>query len=138
MRDFDSDIFEQCIGNAKKSVMMHKHGAVLYKNGAVLGQGHNHMSEHMSHAWSCHAEIAAIMSCNKKDRQDLRDATLIVVRVGTDGGAKLSKPCSNCRRFIEKHGIRKVFYSAPVNSYKETPPISIASGATWRRKTENV
>ena len=105
------DIFDLCISNAKKSVMQHKHGAIIYRNGEIIGQGFNHVSSYMSHSWSCHAEVAAIQSCKKKDRQKLKDSTLIVVRIGNEESVKMSKPCVNCRLQIEKYGINKVFYS---------------------------
>jgi deoxycytidylate deaminase len=111
MRDFDLDIFEHCISNAKKSEMLHRHGAIIYRNGEVIGQGFNHRADHLFHSFSLHAEVAAIKNVKKKDRQKLKDATLIVVRVGNDGNIKMSKPCENCRRFIESSGIKKVFYS---------------------------
>ena len=108
------NIFEKAIQIAKKSTMLQKHGAViLSKNGDIIGQGYNHFSDYMSHQWSCHAEMAALMNIrNKKGRERVADATLLVVRIGNDGLPKLSKPCENCKREIEKFGIKRVFYSA--------------------------
>lgn len=109
------DVFERAVQLAKKSVMTQKHGAVIVKGGEIIGQGYNHATTFMSHSWSCHAEVAAILNLKNKSRKYLEDATLIVVRVGPVSigcPMKLSKPCENCRKAIEKVGIRKVFYSA--------------------------
>lgn len=106
------NIFEKAIVLAKKSTMLQKHGAIiLSKNGDILGQGYNYCTDFMSHQWSCHAEIAALMSIKNK-REKIVDATLLVVRIGSDGHPKLSKPCDNCRKEICKFGIKRVFYSA--------------------------
>jgi deoxycytidylate deaminase len=105
------DVFDKVILLAKKSPMLHKHGAVIIWNGEVLGQGFNHQSSYMSHSWSCHAEVAAILSVRSAEKWKMLDATLIVVRVGNDGNVKLSRPCENCTKQIQKCGIKKVFYS---------------------------
>jgi len=110
--DVDLNVFDRAINQAKKSTMMQKHGAVILdRNGDILGQGFNHYESYMSHSWSCHAEIAALLSVGKNRREKLVDATLVVVRVGSDNGAKMSKPCDKCRKEILKFGIRRVFYS---------------------------
>lgn len=107
----DSNIIDKAIALAKKSSMMHKHGAIIIsKNGEILGQGYNYMTTFMSHSWSCHAEIAALL-CIKNKKEKLIDAILIVVRIGNDNYPKLSKPCDACTKEILKHGIKKVFYS---------------------------
>lgn len=109
--DINSNIFDKAIALAKKSSMLQKHGAIiLSKNGEILGQGYNYMTSFMSHKWSCHAEIAALL-CIKNKKEKLHDATLIVVRIGNDNSPKLSKPCEACRKEIVKHGIKRVFYS---------------------------
>ena len=109
--DIDLNIFDRAITLAKKSTMMQKHGAVILdKNGEIIGQGFNHFSSFMSHSWSCHAEIAALLSIKNK-KALLVDATLVVVRIGSDNEPKLSKPCDKCRKEINKFGIKKVFYS---------------------------
>ena len=109
--DVNDNVFEKAISLAQKSTMLQKHGAIiLSKNGEVIGQGYNHFTDYMSHQWSCHAEIAALLSIKNK-REKLSDASLLVVRIGNDGIPKLSKPCENCRKEIQKSGIRRVFYS---------------------------
>jgi deoxycytidylate deaminase len=111
MRDPGLDIFDKAIALAKKSTMQQKHGAIVVYNGEILGQGFNHMASFMSHSWSCHAEMGAILSIRKKDKWKICESTLVVVRVGSDNDVKLSKPCANCTREIEKYGIKKIFFS---------------------------
>jgi len=109
--DVDDNIFDKAINVAKKSTMLLRHGAIIIsKNGEIIGQGYNHFTDYMSHQWSCHAEIAALLNIKNK-REKLVDASLVVVRIGNDGIPKLSKPCENCRKEILKFGIRRVFYS---------------------------
>lgn len=109
------DVFDRAVQLAKKSTMNQRHGAVIVKGGEIIGQGYNHAATFMSHSWSCHAEVSAILNLKNKSKRYLEDATLIVVRIGPDSigcPMKLSKPCENCRKAIEKAGIKKVFYSA--------------------------
>jgi tRNA(Arg) A34 adenosine deaminase TadA len=84
MRDPGLDIFDKAIALAKKSTMQQKHGAIVVYNGEILGQGFNHMASFMSHSWSCHAEMGAILSIRKKDKWKICESTLVVVRVGSD------------------------------------------------------
>jgi deoxycytidylate deaminase len=64
-----------------------------------------------------HAEVAAIQNLRKKNKKFWvsEDLTMIVVRIGGKTGeaayTKLSKPCHNCQKEIEKMGIKRVFYS---------------------------
>jgi deoxycytidylate deaminase len=108
------DVFDKALALAKKSTMTQRHGAVIVKNGEVIGQGYNHIASYMSHSWSCHAEIAAIMSLKTRTKKFLEDATLVVVRIGPESQGcpfKLSKPCAKCQEQIEKTGIKRIFFS---------------------------
>lgn len=107
------DVIDRAVTLAHKSTMTQRHGAVIVKNGEIIGEGYNHHAQYMCHSWSCHAEVDAIMSLRSKDRKQLNDATLIVVRVGGKGGNQIkhSKPCEGCKKAIEKAGIKRVFYS---------------------------
>lgn len=109
--DVNVSVFEKAVTLAKKSPMLQKHGAlIIAKNGEVIGQGFNQYSQFMSHQWSCHAEISALLSVKNK-REKLIDASLLVVRIDNDGDVKMSKPCEKCRKEIAKFGIKRVFYS---------------------------
>jgi cytidine deaminase len=60
-----------------------------------------------------HAERAALKAVG--DVTLLRNATLVVIRVGYDGTLRSSEPCHECRRHLEaamrKYGLRRVLYS---------------------------
>lgn len=108
------DVFQRAQNLAKKSTMINKHGAVITKNGRIIGEGYNHYSSYMSHNYSVHAEMAALLNVpkRKKNRKYLEEATMIVVRVaGKDFHCSLSKPCFNCQQEIAKAGIKRTFYS---------------------------
>lgn len=109
-------LYTAAMAQANKSTMLHRHGAVIVgKNGEILGQGFNHYTSFYSHQFSMHAEIAAIQNMKKKKRGFIQpeDLTMIVVRVAGKEGSytMLSKPCCNCKREIQKIGIKRVFYS---------------------------
>lgn len=115
-----TDVFERAVVLAKKSTMTQRHGAVIVKNGEIVGEGFNHITTYMSHSYSCHAEVAALLSLKKehKSKKFLNDATMIVVRISnnhcTPNHLKLSKPCENCTKEIIKSGISKVFFSTNI------------------------
>lgn len=105
-----SAAFDRAVMLAGKSCMGHKHGCVILKGNNIIGEGYNRWTQHMEHSYSLHSEVVAISSVKNKSKGYLNDCTMIVVRLGPEG-LKLSKPCVDCRRAIEKVGIRKIFYS---------------------------
>jgi deoxycytidylate deaminase len=110
------DVFERAISLANKSTMQHRHGAVIVKNGQIIGEGFNYETHFMCHQWSIHSEVAAIMSIKRQHRNKkfLEDAVMLVVRIGArnwNSDCRLSKPCEKCRQAINESGIKKVFYS---------------------------
>lgn len=114
-------MFDRAIALAKKSTMTQRHGAVIVKNGEIIGEGYNHVATYLSHSFSCHAEVAAILSLKKKSKKYLEDCTMIVVRISnhtlSPQHLKMSKPCERCTQEIIKHGIRKVFYSTNIEDH---------------------
>lgn len=108
------DVFSRAEELAKKSTMLHRHGAVILRGNMIIGEGHNQRSTYMSHNYSMHAEIAAIHSIPRKNRnrKHLEDSTMVVIRIaGKDNHSALSAPCANCRKEIQKLGIGRIFYS---------------------------
>jgi deoxycytidylate deaminase len=93
---------------AMKSTMTHKHGAVIVRGDEIIAEGFNHHFVHMYHRFSIHAEADAIYKV--KRHPNLPDCELYVVRIGPQC-LKYSKPCADCRKCIEKHGIKKTYYS---------------------------
>lgn len=55
---------------------------------------------------STHAEMSAILSLKGKKAN-----ALLVIRVGKDGSLRDSKPCQYCYEFINKIGIKKIYFS---------------------------
>lgn len=101
---------DRAIMLAKKSCMTHKHGCVIMKRNEIIAEGYNRRSDDMEHMYSLHSEVVALSKVKNRTNGYLRDAVMIVVRVGIDG-LKLSNPCVRCRKAIAKAGIRKIFYS---------------------------
>jgi len=101
---------------------------VIVKDNKVVAAGFNQYTvNHYRHAWSVHAEVAAIMQLRGKSPSFLRDCDMYVVRIGRRHSCpthplRLSKPCANCEALIRERGIRRVFYSinedVPINNGK--------------------
>ena len=92
----------------------HRHGCVIVRDGEIVSEGFNHQFIHLYHKHSVHAEVDALSKL-KHDRRYLSKCDMYVVRIGPqkDGGGytKLSKPCCDCTKAINKSGLRRVFYS---------------------------
>jgi len=56
---------------------------------------------------SIHVEIRAVLSANTS----VEGGTVYVYRETAKGIPALSRPCNQCYRFMQKHGIRKVYYT---------------------------
>ncbi len=93
------------------------HIAFLYgRGGALLAMSTNSIVSRSKGAgyskYTIHAERAVIKMVG--DHTLLRGATLVVVRVSTKGELMSSLPCHECK--FDKYGLRRVFYSAPLNA----------------------
>jgi tRNA(Arg) A34 adenosine deaminase TadA len=99
---------------AKSDVAVQKHGAVVVdrSTGRVVATGNNHYSSHMVQQFTCHAEIAALLSVRRLPPRIVKRLDLYVVRVGQEGSLVQSKPCRACINVIQQFGIRRVYYSA--------------------------
>lgn len=99
---------------AQKSVMEHKHGAIIVLDNEIIATGFNYLYEHMCHKNSIHAEVDALLNVKGRRRNMLTEAEMYVVRIGPrnmDCPLKYSRPCCDCQKAIMKYGIRKVYYS---------------------------
>jgi hypothetical protein len=93
------------------------HHAIIIKGSKVLASAFNKVGSRSRGCgyWekTIHAEVNVVKSLG--DLTLLKGATLIVVRHGIDGTLRCSKPCQNCRNFLQKcmdeYGLRKVIYS---------------------------
>tara|TARA_Y100001970_G_scaffold293375_1_gene439792 strand:- start:4091 stop:4423 length:333 start_codon:yes stop_codon:yes gene_type:complete len=97
---------------AKKSNMMHKHGAVLIYRNKIVGRGYNHYCKYRKNYdgrfKSIHAEVMAINNC--PNQSIVSKCKLIVVRF-VGGEMKLSLPCANCQKYLKKKKILTVYHS---------------------------
>lgn len=101
---------------ALKSNLNHKHGCVIVHKGKIISNGWNSCTIGKDKIFSIHAEVSAISKIKRFRNQNkiLENSTLYVVRIGNDTcnqTFKLSKPCNNCSNFIQKMGIKKIYYS---------------------------
>lgn len=117
-KKIQEDVFGRAINEAKKSVMNHRHGCVIVKDGEVIATGYNRMMDFMSHTLlSIHAECDAIRKVKNRGKKYLEQCSLVVVRIGHPDQRnrptlKNSKPCEACTKEIHKWGITRVFYSS--------------------------
>lgn len=98
---------------ALKSDQNQKHGALVVKNGRVLGQGVN-VRRNLPSDWieadaiSVHAEVMAMARVNP---DNLRGATVYVARTGKCQPHMLSRPCSRCYEALKAAGVKRVIYT---------------------------
>ena len=102
---------EKAVRQAMKSTMTHRHGCVVVASDGTVFQGYNHHGIFMSHRYSIHADIDALYKA-KKYPYPLME--MYVVRINNKGSLKYSRPCEHCQKEIQKHGIRKVYFSTNV------------------------
>jgi dihydroorotase-like cyclic amidohydrolase len=94
------------------------HYATIYKRNKLIASSRNSVgSRSRGSGWSnntIHAEIAAVKRLG--DLTKLQGCVLVVVRVNKQNELKNSKPCENCKHFLEKcmskYGLLKVMYSS--------------------------
>lgn len=92
---------------SRLSIMKPQMGAVVHKNGRVLGVGHNKPGSNKWTRFSRHAEAVAILNAG-----DCRGATLEVYREHRLTHQPLiAKPCKACQTLAEMSGIKKVVWS---------------------------
>lgn len=105
---------ERAKQQANKSTMGHRHGCVVVLDDEIIASGHNHWFTQNCHHYSMHAEVDAITKVKKRTRATISQCELYVVRIAPnsmDKCLKYSKPCEDCTAFIQKNGIKKVYYS---------------------------
>jgi tRNA(Arg) A34 adenosine deaminase TadA len=135
---------ERAVQEALKSTMDQKLGSVVVHANEIISMGHNRHCNTMSHLWSFHAEVAALMQLRKLPKNQLKECEMYVVRIGPPSsrcGMRLSKPCDHCAKYIEDMGIRRVFYTTDDTSDLEYefdyPPITARSQRYRQRLRRN-
>ncbi len=123
-------ILHEAVNIAKKSNMRTKHGCVIVKQGKIISTGYNRTLGNNKYQgrdfskdkslsqgrYSIHAEQDALRN---SDPKELEGAKLYVIRLGCSDLHPFfmnSEPCKKCtnmiNKFIEKHGLKQVYYSS--------------------------
>lgn len=83
-------------------------GAVVVRNGSVLGVGFNSMKTHPkshTHHQRIHAELKAILNA----QDDVGGADIYVVRLARPAGLACAFPCTSCEALLIESGIRRIY-----------------------------
>ena len=110
---------KQAVEEANKSEHKQKVGAVIFNKSKIISRGYNHPQKSVRHLkrkfqrWqgTIHAEVDAII----KAKTDLKNLSLLVVRVNSKNQLRLAKPCQWCLLYLNYVGIKKIYYS--INEY---------------------
>lgn len=97
-------------------------GAVLVKNGNIIGTGWNWFKksapDSKARHQGVHAEFHCLRACAKHKERDnhydltkLNGATLFVARTTATGRAAMAKPCEYCQAFLRTLNLRKIYYT---------------------------
>jgi deoxycytidylate deaminase len=83
-------------------------GAVVVRNGNILGVGFNSMKTHPrshTHHQRIHAELKAILNA----QEDVTGADIYVARLTKPNGLACAFPCPSCEALLIECGIRHVY-----------------------------
>ena len=83
-------------------------GAVVVRNGVILGVGANSMKTHPksnTHHRRIHAELKAILNA----QDDVTGADIYITRITKKWECACSFPCASCQALLEESGIRNVY-----------------------------
>lgn len=107
------------IENAKLSEMSKMHGSIIFNNNTIYGTGYNTTTNTFCGYYgapSCHAEMNClkfIISRKKRDHKiNMNNKfNILVVRIDSVGNLLDSMPCIMCVKFMQKIGIKNIFYT---------------------------
>lgn len=113
---------KKAIAEALKSTFRYRLGAVVVRQGKIVGRGYNERRYHKYagyYNWNntLHAEASAIL---RTPSSLLDGSTIYVARVNENGQPLLARPCACCFNLLEYVGIRRVFYSIPCDPFIES------------------
>jgi deoxycytidylate deaminase len=106
---------KQAIDEAQKSEHKQKMGAIIFDKSKIISKGFNHPQRSVKHLkkkfqrWpgTVHAEVDAIL----KAKSNLKNLSMLVVRINNKNQLRLARPCRWCQMYLEYVGIKKVYYS---------------------------
>jgi deoxycytidylate deaminase len=106
---------KHAVEEAKRSNYYQKVGAIIFNKKIIISRGYNQSQRSCKHLnpifqkWpgTIHAEIDAVI----KARTDIRNMSILVVRVNRHNQLRLAKPCNWCQMYLEYVGIKKIIYS---------------------------
>jgi hypothetical protein len=117
--------FMEAFLNDPKTVKMkrphrtHYHVAILMKRGKILSQATNRVGSRSRGVGYSELTIHAERNCVKQlgDTSLLRGADMYIMRISENNTEfKCSKPCSECKIFLEKcmreYGLKNVYYTS--------------------------
>lgn len=104
---------------AAKSKCHQQHGAIVVKSGRVVGSSCNKNINNPAHFCndlfneyreyiSLHAEVAALRNVSP---DVARGSTVYVGRLLKNGTPGFSRPCSECEKFLNSLGVKRVVYT---------------------------
>lgn len=93
----------------------HKLSAVLMYKGRPLSFGFNSLKtdpkiQKYSKVKAMHAEMSAVFRV--KNKEMLKDCTIVVYREDRHGNPVLARPCSVCETMLKDYGIKHIMYSS--------------------------
>ena len=93
------------------------HMAFLIKCGKIVHIGTNSCKSHpetLKYAYKDHQKVgihAELSVCMKSGKENLKDYSMVVLRVDRRGNLANSKPCCGCQSVIKQFNIGDVWYS---------------------------
>lgn len=94
---------------------LYKMGAVVFKGSRIFASGHNCFrsssipNKYKKFPHTLHAEQSAIYAINNWN--EIRGASILVVRVNKSGNLSKSFPCKYCLKTIKHVGIKNIYYT---------------------------
>lgn len=118
-------LINKAIREANKSTHRHHLGAVIFRKKKVISKGYNiankyvHRStlplKYRKYPTSVHAEMSAILAA----KEDVKGASILIIRVNSRGLLMSSFPCPHCLLYLKYVGIRKIIYSTSEQKIEE-------------------
>lgn len=100
---FDERIVKKGVELAFRSQMLRRHASVIVQKirgeWRIVVRGYNEKFERDGKIWSIHSEVAALRKLRKTKASEF---IMFNVSIGRRGDLRISKPCDNCARALEK------------------------------------